>query len=280
MNGYGLLRRVYVRSPDAQSLASWEAFGWHRTPDPRAIEREHLAFRERLAEAGAEVVTGATPVPGDPDAIYAYDPVLVIDDGAIMLRPGKVERRAEARAVARDLEASGVPVLAALEPPATAEGGDLVFLDDVTLLVGVGYRTNTAGAEQLASLLEPRGITVHRFDLPFHRGPDACLHLMSFLSPLDADLVVAYLPMLPVRLAQLLEQRGIRTVEVPDEEFPTMGPNVLALGPRIALALDGNPQTRRRLEAAGVDVRVYQGAHVSLNGDGGPTCLTRPLARG
>jgi dimethylargininase len=280
MNGYGLLRRVYVRSPDAQSLASWEAFGWHRTPDPRAIEREHLAFRERLAEAGAEVVTGATPVPGDPDAIYAYDPVLVIDDGAIMLRPGKVERRAEARAVARDLEASGVPVLAALEPPATAEGGDLVFLDDVTLLVGVGYRTNTAGAEQLASLLEPRGITVHRFDLPFHRGPDACLHLMSFLSPLDADLVVAYPPMMPVRLAQLLEQRGIRTVEVPDEEFPTMGPNVLALGPRTALALDGNPQTRRRLEAAGVDVRVYQGAHVSVNGDGGPTCLTRPLARG
>jgi len=103
---------------------------------------------------------------------------------------------------------------------------------------------------------------------------------MSFLSPLDADLVVAYLPMMPVRLAQLLEQRGIRTVEVPGEEFPTMGPNVLALGPRIALALDGNPQTRRRLEASGVDVRVYQGAHVSLNGDGGPTCLTRPLARG
>jgi dimethylargininase len=280
MNGYGLLRRVYVRSPDAQSLAWWEAFGWHRAPDPRAIEREHFSFRERLAEAGAEVVSGTTPVPGDPDAIYAYDPVLITDDGAIMLRPGKVERRAEPRAIARDLEASGVPVLAALEPPATAEGGDLVFLDDDTLLVGVGYRTNTDGAEQLASLLEPRGITVHRFDLPFRRGPDACLHLMSFLSPLDADLVVAYLPMMPVRLAQLLEQRGIRTVEVPDEEFPTMGPNVLALGPRIALALDGNPQTRRRLEAAGVDVRVYRGAHVSLNGDGGPTCLTRPLARG
>jgi dimethylargininase len=280
MNGYGLLRRVYVRPPDAQSLASWEAFGWHRAPDRRSIEREHEAFRERLVEAGAEVVTGTTPVLGDPDAIYAYDPVLVTDDGVIMLRPGKEQRRAEPRAVARDLEAAGVPVLGALEPPATAEGGDLVFLDDITLLVGVGYRTNTAGAEQLASLLGPRGIAVHRFDLPFHRGPEACLHLMSFLSPLDADLVVAYLPMMPVRLAQLFEQRGIRTVEAPGEEFPTMGPNVLALGPRIALALDGNPETRRRLEASGVDVRVYQGAHVSLNGDGGPTCLTRPLARG
>ena len=280
MNGYANLRRVYVRPPDEESLASWEAFGWHHPPDPGSIEREHRALRDRLAEAGAEVVTGATRVPGDPDAIYAYDPVLVIDGGAIVLRPGKEGRRSEPEAVARDLEALGVPVLAALEAPATAEGGDLVFLDDATLLVGVGYRTNTAGVEQLASLVEPRGITVHRFDLPFHRGPDACLHLMSFLSPLDADLVVAYLPMMPVRLAQLLEHRGIRTVEVPDEEFLTMGPNVLALGPRIALALDGNPQTRRRLEAAGVDVRVYQGEQVSLNGDGGPTCLTRPLARG
>ncbi len=280
MNGYATLRRVYVRAPDEGSLASWKTFGWHRPPDPGSTEREHQAFRDRLTEAGAEVVTGTTRVPGDPDAIYAYDPVLVIDDGSIMLRPGKEGRRAEPEAVAGDLEASGVPVLAALEAPATAEGGDIVFLDDATLLVGVGYRTNTAGVEQLAALLEPRGITVHRFDLPFHRGPKACLHLMSLLSPLDADLVVAYLPMIPVRLAQLLEQRGIRAVEVPDEEFPTMGPNVLALGPRIALALDGNPETRRRMEAAGVDVRVYQGEHVSLNGDGGPTCLTRPLVRG
>ncbi len=127
MNGYAALRRVYVRPPDERSLASWDAFGWHDAPDARSIEREHLAFREHLAEAGAEVVTGSTPVPGDPDAIYAYDPVLVIDDGAIMLRPGKEQRRSEPEAVARDLEASGVPVLAALETPATAEGGDLVF---------------------------------------------------------------------------------------------------------------------------------------------------------
>ena len=173
-----------------------------------------------------------------------------------------------------------MPVLATLEAPATAEGGDIVFLDEATLLVGMGHRTNSTGVEQLASILEPRGITVHRFDLPFHRGPDACLHLMSLVSPLDADLVVAYLPMMPVRLVQLLERRGIRTVEVPDEEFPTMGPNVLALGPRIALALDGNPETRRRMEEEGVDVRVYRGEDVSLNGDGGPTCLTRPLLRG
>ena len=280
MNGYGKLQRVYVRAPEVGDLAAWADHGWHRAPDAGAAEREHRAFRELLADAGAEVIVGRTRVRGDPDAIYAYDPTLVLDDGVILLRPGKTPRRAEPAAIGRDLEAAGVPVVAALEPPAVAEGGDLVLLDDATLLAGVGYRTNDEGIAQLKALLEPKGIEVLPFDLPHLGGPAECVHLLSFLSPLDADLVVGYLPMMPVRLVQLLEHRGIEIVEVPDPEFPTMGPNVLALAPRVALALAGNPETRRRMEAAGVEVRTYDGADISTNGDGGPTCLTRPLARG
>jgi dimethylargininase len=280
MNGFGKLQRVYVRPPQTGDLASWRDYGWHRPPDPAAAAEEHRVFRALLADAGAQVVIGSTRVPGDPDAIYAFDPTLVLDDGAVLLRPGKTGRRGEPSALANDLEAAGVPVVAALEPPAVAEGGDLVFLDDDTLLAGVGYRTNEEGVTQLAALLEPRGISVVPFDLSHHHGPAECLHLMSFLSPLDEDLVVGYIPMMPVRLVQLLERRGIRTVEVPDREFPTMGANVLALGPRLGLALEGNPETRRRMEAAGVEVRTYGGEHISTNGDGGPTCLTRPLARG
>jgi N-dimethylarginine dimethylaminohydrolase len=124
------------------------------------------------------------------------------------------------------------------------------------------------------------GVQIVTFDLPHDHGPAECLHLMSFISMLDADLAVVSLPMMPVRLVQLLDARGIVMVEVPDQEFPTMGPNVLALGPRKALALDGNPVTRGRMEAAGVEVTTYRGEHISRNGDGGPTCLTRPLVRG
>ena len=204
----------------------------------------------------------------------------MLDDGVILLRPGKEGRRAEPEAVGHDLEAAGIPMVAALEPPAVAEGGDLMFLDDRTLLAGLGYRTNDEGIAQLGKLLAPRGIDVIPFDLPHHHGPAECLHLLSFLSPLDRDLVVGYLPMMPIRLVQLLEDRGIAIVEVPEVEFATMGPNVLALGPRIALALKGNPETLRRMEDAGVEVRTYPGAEISSNGDGGPTCLTRPLARG
>jgi N-dimethylarginine dimethylaminohydrolase len=273
------LRRVYVRAPDDRDLEAWSAYGWRDAPDADRARDEHAAFRALLAEAGAEVVVGSTPVAGDPDAIYAYDPTLVTDRGAVLLRPGKPGRREEPRAAAADLEAAGVPVLARLEQPATAECGDMFWLDERTLAIGVGYRTNAAAVSELAGILGA-GVDVRSFDLPHFHGPGECLHLMSFVSPLAPDLAVAYLPMMPVRLVQLLRERGVSLVEVPDEEFDTMGPNVLALAPRVALALEGNPRTRERMEAAGVEVRTYAGTEISRKGDGGPTCLTKPLDRG
>ncbi|MGZ4131437.1 MAG: dimethylarginine dimethylaminohydrolase family protein [Actinomycetota bacterium] len=273
------LERVYVRPPREEDASAWREYGWHARPDAERAEEEHAAFRELLEDAGAEVVVGGTPVPGDPDAIYAYDPVLVTDAGAVVLRMGKVGRRAEPAALAADLEVLGIPTIGWLTEPATAEGGDLCFLDPSTLLAGIGYRTNEAGVAQLRALLEPSGVDVVAFDLPHLHGPEECVHLLSFLSPLAEDLAVAYVSLMPVRLIKLLHERGVELVEVPEEEFPTMGPNVLALGPRVALALDGNPETRRRMEAAGVDVRTYRGDEISRKGDGGPTCLTRPLVR-
>jgi dimethylargininase len=218
-----------------------------------------------------------TPHGLDPDAIYTYDPALVGDDGAIMLRPGKEGRRGEVDVMAADFVEAGVPIVTRLEAPATAEGGDTLWLDDSTLLVGRGYRTNDEGIAQLAGALP--GVEVVAFDLPHLHGAGEVLHLLSLLSPLDTDLAVAYPPLMPVRLLELLAGRGIDLVEVPDEEFETMGPNVLALAPRVALALEGNDETRRRMAAAGVDVRVYRGDEISRKGDGGPTCLTRPLLR-
>lgn len=276
----GPLRRVYVRAPEPEALRAWRAHGWHEEPDPAAAAEEHASFRAALSDAGAEVVVGATPSAGDPDAIYVYDPVLMLESGAVLLHPGKPERVGERDLASRDLTQAGVPVTASIEPPAHVEGGDLCWLDDRTLLAGVGYRTDEAGVDALRQLLGGLGVEVLAFDLAHLEGPASCTHLLSFLSPLDQDLVVAYLPQLPVRLVRLLDARGVRIVEVPDEELATMGPNVLALGPRTALALEGNPVTRRRMEAAGVDVRTYVGRWISLAGGGGPTCLTRPLERG
>jgi len=281
--GYGCqsmtapLRRVLVRPPTSEGCAAWESFAWRSEPDAARIAEEHEAFRALLSGAGAEVIVAGTPLGAATDSIYTYDPVLVTNEGALLLRPGKPGRRAEIDAMAADLVEAGVPIRGRLEAPATAEGGDTVWLDERTLLVGRGYRTNDAGVEALAALLPD--VDVIAFDLPHLNGPAEVLHLMSLVSPLDTDLALVYLPYMPVRLVELLQGRGIAFVEVPDQEFWTMGPNVLALAPRVALALDGNPETRRRMEAAGVDVRVYSGEELSRKGDGGPTCLTRPILR-
>jgi N-dimethylarginine dimethylaminohydrolase len=274
----GTLRRVYARTPRPEDAVAWRSYGWHDAPDPARMIQEHEAFVGELERAGAEVVLGTTTLDGDPDAIYTYDPLLMTDAGAIVLRPGKGARRAEPDALATDLTNQGIGVVGRLEAPATAEGGDMLWLDERTLIVGRGYRTNAAGIDGIRALLPEAEVL--SFDLPHLRGPSECLHLMSLLSPLDHDLAVAHLPLMPVALMELLAGRGIELVEVPDEEFPTMGPNVLALAPRVALALEGNPKTRRRMEAAGVDVRTYRGDEISRKGDGGPTCLTRPLERG
>ena len=272
------LRRVLVRAPRAEDRVAWRAYGWRAEPDAVKAGEEHEAFRAVLEGVGAEVVPGQTPIGLCPDQIYVHDPALVCDRGAILLRPGKEGRRIEVDAMGVDLVEAGLPIAERVEPPALAEGGDLIWLDERTLLVGRGYRTNDEGVRALADALPDVDIVV--FDLPYLRGRGEVLHLMSLLSLLDADLAVAYPPLMPVRLVELLERRGVELVEVPDEEFESMGPNVLALAPRIALALDGNPETRRRLERAGVDVTVYSGEEISRKGDGGPTCLTRPLLRG
>ena len=269
------LRRVLLRPPQADDLRLWHEYGWRAEPDPVGLAREHAALCELLAGAGAELVLGEAPVEDDPDAIYVYDPALIVDDGAVLLRPGKAGRRAEPAALGIDLTRAGVPVGARLDEPALAEGGDLIRLDERTLLVGLGYRTNQAGADALA---EVTGLDVVAFDLPHWHGESEVMHLLSLLSPLDDDLVVAYKQLLPVRLAQLLAERRIEIVEVPDDEYESMAANVLALAPRVALVVEGNPKTRRRLEQAGVEVLAYEGKELS-KGDGGPTCLTCPLLR-
>ncbi|HEX3131397.1 MAG TPA: arginine deiminase family protein [Thermoanaerobaculia bacterium] len=262
-----------------------EAFGgadparWHYTsrPDLDEARREHDALVETLADAGAEVIDHPEPQPDRADSIFVFDPALVTDRGAVMLRMGKELRRGEEAAMARRFQEIGVPVLGQLEAPATAEGGDLLWLDSNTLAVGQGFRTNAEGLRQLREILT--GIDVLPVELPYFTGPEACLHLLSLISIVDRDLAVVYPPLMPVSFWQLLQDRGFRLVEVPEEEFPTMGPNVLALAPGRCLMLEGNPATRRRLERAGCEVTTYRGREISLKAEGGPTCLTRPVWR-
>lgn len=272
------LRRVLVKRPD-EAFAVQDPERWHYAsrPDLDEARREHEALVEILIEAGAEVIDHPEPQPDRADAIFVFDPALVTDRGAVILRMGKELRRGEEAAMARRLREIGVPILAELGGEALAEGGDLLWLDSRTLAVGQGFRTNAEGLRQLREVLA--GIEVLPVELPCFTGPEACLHLLSLISLVDRDLAVVYPPLMPVSFWKLLRDRGFQMIEVPEEEFPTMGPNVLALAPRKCLMLEGNPVTRERLERAGCEVLTYRGREISLKAEGGPTCLTRPIWR-
>jgi dimethylargininase len=269
------LRRVLVRTP--ATSGDFAAAGWRR-PDAATLLRQHEAFCELLTDLGCDVLV-APAVEGLVDACYMYDSAFTIGDGAIVLRSAKPDRSTEWEPAAAALAAAGVPIVAHLEGDARADGGDLFFLDDRTLVAGRGYRTNAAAHRQLAEVLMPRGVTVERVDLPHDTGPAHVLHTMSFISPVAADLAVVFERLMPVPLVELLSERGIRTVAVDEDEYLTMACNVLPVRPGVVVVVDGNPKARRAMEAAGVEVHAYDGSDISLKGDGGPTCLTRPLWR-
>lgn len=259
-------------------VEQWEALGWTARPDLGRACRESDAFAALLGELGVEVAWMPAHDAGM-DSLYVRDAAVVCDRGAVLCSMGKPARRAEPRALAGALESLGVSVLGAIEAPGRLEGGDVAWLGPRTLAVGRGYRTNDEGIRQLRRLLADAIDELIVVPLPHWNGPSDVFHLMSVVSPLAEDLAVVYSPLLPVPFREDLLARGIELVEVPDEEFDSMGTNVLAVAPRVAVALEGNPETRRRMEAAGVSVHTYRGEEISAKGCGGPTCLTRPLER-
>jgi dimethylargininase len=274
------LHRVLVKRPE-QAFGDADPQHWHYTsrPDLPAAQEEHDTFVKILKSANAEVIYHDETQPDHADAIYVHDPVLITDQGAIILQMGKAQRRGEEETLARRLSQLNIPILHRMSGDATAEGGDLMWIDQNTLAVGEGFRTNRQGIEQLSAVLAQQGVSVLPVPLPYFCGPDACLHLMTFISMVADDLAVVYPPLMPVPFFQALQQRGVRFVEVPEEEFNTMGTNVLALAPRDCVMLEDNPVTQVRLEAAGCRVQTYTGNEISLKAEGGPTCLTRPILR-
>jgi dimethylargininase len=275
------LRRVLLRRPDA-AFGNADPAIWHYTsqPDLGRAQAEHDALVATIRSAGAEVLYHEIAQPARADAIFVYDPALITDQGAIMLSMGKELRRGEELAMAAAFARYDIPVRATLSGSARAEGGDMFWLDETTLAVGLGFRTNLAGAEQLRTILAPDGVSVLTYDLPYYTGPDACLHLLSFISMLDEKLAVVHLPLMPVPLYQELQRRGVRMIEIPEAEYITQATNVLALAPGQLLMLEGNPGTKRLLEEAGCEVLTYRGEELSFKAEGGPTCLTRPVLRG
>ena len=271
------LRQVLVKRPGPAFGRAFDdpAHGFLRPVDLAVAQREHDAFVDLLAGLGPTVHELGSES-ASPDLIYQFDPLLVTEKGAIPLRPGKPNRRGEELLIEDWLNVRGVPTIDRIGAPGTIEGGDTFWLDTDTLCIGRSLRSNQAGADQLGAIV---GGDVRIFDLPYWRGPAELVHLLSVISPVADDLAVVYPPLLPVGLRDLLEERSIRLIAVADEEFATLGCNVLAVRPGVVILADGNPGIARALAGAGCEVHRYAATEIGLNGSGGPTCLTRPIWR-
>jgi N-dimethylarginine dimethylaminohydrolase len=281
----GTLERVLVCSPSAAGWNSldrvthWRQLGFLHEPNFEVATTQHDALCHELEAAGAEVLCLPASESFSLDAVYAHDASLATDFGMILMNPGKSNRLREAAVHRRAYEGFGIPILGEVHGPATTEAGDMVWLNSKTLLIGRGYRTNAAGIEQMRSLLKPHGVEVLPAPLPYGAGPSACLHLMSLISLLDEHTALVDLAWLAVETIELLKATGYDFVEIDHSERDTLACNVLSLGKKRLLALEENARTNERLHKAGFDVRTFPGSELCINGSGGPTCLTRPLAR-
>jgi N-dimethylarginine dimethylaminohydrolase len=284
LSEYDRLSAVLVNHPreafvsDAAIAAQWKRLNFSAPPDFSRALAEYDRFLEIISDAGADVVTLPRAEGLTLDSIYTRDAAVVSAGGVILASMGKALRSSEPAAQEQALRSRMWAIAGAIAAPGHLEGGDLIWLDQHTLAVGLGARTNAEGIRQLKRLLDD-SIELIVVPLPHYPGQHDVLHLMSLISPVDRDMAVVYSRLLPSGFRHTLLDRGYQFVEVPDEEFDTMGANVLAVAPRVCVMLNGNPRTRAALEHAGAVVRVYDGDEISLKGGGGPTCLTRPLAR-
>jgi len=272
------LKRVAVRPPTRD--ADYQAAHWLGAPeqlDLDALQADHSAFVELLRELGCEVDV-LPEAPGQADACFVYDPAFTTPTGVIQLQGAKEARVKEPAMLAGDINALGMPTVGVLIGEATADGGDMFWLDNKTVALGRTYRTNEAGEKQLRDIFAAEGIEVLSFHMPHAMGPEYCLHLMSVISPIRDDLAVVYEREAPVTLLQELAKRGIKTISVPDEEYMSLACNVLAIRPGVVVMPSGNPITEQLLRDAAIEVHIYK-ADVINRGEGGPTCLTRPLWR-
>lgn len=279
------LNSVFIRTAgsafrDEETLTSqWKKLNYLSRPDLDTALGEYRDFKALLSSKIPEILE----IPGNPDlspdAVYCRDASIATDKGMILCRMGKEARMGEPADHKAYYQAMGIPILGSIEAPGTLEGGDVAWLDTKTLAVGHSYRSNPGGIEQLKGLLKPLGVAVIVVDLPHYKGPADVFHMMSILSPVDRDLAVVYSPLMPISFRRELLDRGFTLVEVPEEEFDTMGSNVLATGPRQCILVGGNPKTHSALRQEGCEVLTYAGNEISLKGGGGPTCLTRPYHR-
>ncbi len=279
------IRKVLIKDPksayknQANIDTQYNELNYFGKPDFEISLKDYDSFKSILHNNGIEIHCLPSDDITSLDSIYTHDPCLVSNSGVILCSMGKDLRRKEPGMISNYFESLGIPIIGRISSPGKLEGGDIVWIDNRTVAVGVGYRSNFEGIMQLKQILSDDIDEIIPVHLPHWTGPADCLHLMSNVSPIDENLFLVYSKLLPVSFREYLLSRKIKLIEVPDEEYESMGCNVLAIAPRKVIMIEGNNITKKILEDEGVEIFTYPGLEISNKGAGGPTCLTRPFLR-
>tara|TARA_B100001173_G_scaffold100219_1_gene86762 strand:+ start:3087 stop:3983 length:897 start_codon:yes stop_codon:yes gene_type:complete len=279
------IRKVLIKDPksayknQANIDTQYNELNYFGKPDFEISLKDYDSFKSILHNNGIEIHCLPSDDITSLDSIYTHDPCLVSNSGVILCSMGKDLRKKEPEMISNYFESLGIPIIGRISSPGKLEGGDIVWIDNRTVAVGVGYRSNFEGIMQLKQILSDDIDEIIPVHLPHWTGPADCLHLMSNVSPIDENLFLVYSKLLPVSFREYLLSRKIKLIEVPDEEYESMGCNVLAIAPRKVIMIEGNNITKKILEDEGVEIFTYPGLEISNKGAGGPTCLTRPFLR-
>lgn len=281
----GKIESILIKRPQQAFISqenldkTWEEFKYFGCPDYETVLKEYEVFEKYITEN----VENVYYLPEDDrtglDSIYTHDPLKITKKGAIYFPMGKELRGREREATRAFLEEIGIPTLGQIEAPGKMEGGDVLWIDEKTVAIGRGYRTNDEGIRQFKELTKDIIDEYIIVPMPHGEGEDACLHLMSIISFVDTDKAVVYSKFMPVFFREYLLERGITLIEADDDEYDYLGTNLLALEPGKVILIKGCPKVEGKLKELGVEVMTYEGKELSYRGTGGPTCLTCPLCR-
>lgn len=234
--------QVAITREVSPTLARCELSFVDRVPiDIERAERQHAAYRRALEACGCRVISLPT-APDLPDAVFVEDTALVLDEIAVITRPGASSRRPEVPSVARALEA--YRTLHRIEAPGTIDGGDVLCVGR-TIYVGQSARTNAEGIRQLRELVGSSAMGEKGYEVLAVTTRD-CLHLKSAVTEVADDTVLINPAWVDAALFDALQRIEID----PGEPHAA---NALRIGDRVIYP-DNFPVTRKRLERAGIEV--------------------------
>ena len=283
-NEYSSFKEVAIRTVKNSFINSnkldneWKKLRFHSKPNFEDANKEYFKFEDLIIHSAKNIIYLPEAVDLTIDSIYARDSILVSPKGLIICNMGRKTRTSEAFACAEVYKSKGYKIAGKIESPGTIEGGDFIWINNNHAAVGLGPRTNKEGINQLKRIIGD-DVDLEIVELPKPNHPEDVLHLMSIISPIDNDLSLIYRPFMPISFIKWLENLNIKFIDISDTEYYEMGCNVLAYAPRSVIMLDDISSVKMKLENEGCTVKTYKGNEISRKGEGGPTCLIRPLMR-